>query len=334
MRGLLILLAFVFAIFESEAHAQGDARSSSVDLATHPEDLEPGEWVLAPEMAPEGPVVVLVDLTMQVGYVYRNGVLVGLTNVSTGRPGHETPTGIFTILQKDADHRSSTYNNAPMPFQQRLTWDGVALHAGGLPGYPESHGCVHLPYAFARELFGMTEMGGTVIVVGQAGSPVRTAAGGVLSPSQVGGEPARHFPLDDGQDWFWGDNAAEEGPLSIIVSTSDERIVVLRNGEEVGRARAEISGDHAGTHAATLQSGADGRLHWMLIGVPGHEGEANHALDATILDGLRLPAGFHQRLQEAMEPGATVVVTSAPVRPDNSGHRMTVLSALETHDGL
>lgn len=54
------------------------------------------------------------------------------------------------ILQKDAKHRSSTYNNAPMPYQQRLTWDGVALHAGGLPGYPESHGCVHLPFEFSR----------------------------------------------------------------------------------------------------------------------------------------------------------------------------------------
>jgi len=76
-----------------------------------------------PALAPEGPIVVVVSLTEQRAYVYRNGVQIGFTTVSTGKPGHETPTGIFTILQKDKDHRSSKYNNAPMPYQERLTWD-------------------------------------------------------------------------------------------------------------------------------------------------------------------------------------------------------------------
>ena len=80
----------------------------------------------------------VVSLTEQRAYVYRNGVEIGYTTVSTGKPGHETPTGILTITQKDKDHHLSKYNNAPMLYQERLTWDGVALHAGGLPGYPES----------------------------------------------------------------------------------------------------------------------------------------------------------------------------------------------------
>jgi len=127
--------------------AQGEKISSPVELARQAEQLKPGQWVWAPQISPQGPLLVFVDLSKQLATVYRNGVRIGVTTVSTGNPGYETPTGVFTILQKDATHHSSKYHHAPMPFQQRLTWYGVALHAGGLPGYPESHGCVHLPYA-------------------------------------------------------------------------------------------------------------------------------------------------------------------------------------------
>ena len=89
---------------------------------------------------------------------------------------------MFTILQKDKDHRSSKYNAAPMPYMQRLTWDGVALHAGGLPGYPESHGCVHLPSEFARLLFDSSNMGMTVVVSQEGKSPEDIVHPGALSP--------------------------------------------------------------------------------------------------------------------------------------------------------
>ena len=85
----------------------------------------------------------VVSVTEQRAYVYRNGILIAATTVSTGRPGHVTPTGVFTVLQKQKEHRSTIYDGAPMPYMERLTWGGVALHAGGLPGYPESHGCIH-----------------------------------------------------------------------------------------------------------------------------------------------------------------------------------------------
>ena len=85
--------------------------------------------------------------------------------VSTGSDGHETPVGDFTILEKQVFHRSNLYSDAPMPYMQRLTWDGIALHAGQLPGYPASHGCIRLPKAFARQLFDLTSMGGAVSVV-------------------------------------------------------------------------------------------------------------------------------------------------------------------------
>ena len=144
------VLAMLLAALAAEpALSQGRSASSAVDLARVADILQPGEWVWAPEIAPSGPVLIYVNLSDQRATVYRNGVRIGVSTISSGKPGHETPTGVFTILQKDARHHSTTYNNAPMFYMERLTWDGVALHAGGLPGFPESHGCVHLPLQFA-----------------------------------------------------------------------------------------------------------------------------------------------------------------------------------------
>ena len=127
--------------------------------------LRPGEYVWQPELASEGEIEIVVSLPLQRAYVYRGGVLIGITTVSTGQAGNETPVGTFNILQKRREHYSNLYNNAPMPFMQRLTWDGIALHAGQIPGRPASHGCVRLPLDFARLLFGVTEMGGAVHVL-------------------------------------------------------------------------------------------------------------------------------------------------------------------------
>ena len=85
-------------------------------------------------------------------------MLLAAAPVSTGRKGHPTPVGTFRILQKQVHHRSNIYSNAPMPYMQRLTTYGIALHAGQLPGYPASHGCIRLPWAFAKKLYGMTDM--------------------------------------------------------------------------------------------------------------------------------------------------------------------------------
>ena len=126
--------------------------------------LAPGEFQWTPELAPSGPMVLVVSLPEQRLHVYRNGVRIGLSTISSGKPGNETPTGVFTILQKKRMHRSNLYNNAPMPFMQRLTWDGIALHAGRIPGEPASHGCVRLPLEFSEQLFEATERDMTVVI--------------------------------------------------------------------------------------------------------------------------------------------------------------------------
>lgn len=121
--------------------------------------------------APAGPVRVLISIPLQRLFVYRGTHLIAVAAVSTGSAGHETPTGEFTVLQKAVKHRSNKYNDAPMPYMQRLTWDGVAIHAGRDPGYAASHGCVRVPLAFARKLYAATSLGAHVSVSDDASMP-------------------------------------------------------------------------------------------------------------------------------------------------------------------
>ena len=176
------------------ALAQGAKTSAQLELARQAEKLKPGEWVLKPQIAPAGPVLVYVDLTRQRATVYRNGVRIGVSTISSGKDGHETPTGVFTILEKNVIHHSKTYDDASMPYQQRLTWMGVAMHAGNLPGFPASHGCVRLPMEFAKRLFDVTPMGGTVVIAGGNEDPVKRPAAGVLAPVMAGVTPMPAMP--------------------------------------------------------------------------------------------------------------------------------------------
>lgn len=114
-----------------------------------------------------GEVELVISVPAQMAYIFRDGQMIGATTVSTGKKGKATPLGLFEILQKREFQRSNLYSNAPMPFMQRLTWDGIALHGGELPGYPASHGCIRMPNAFARKLFSLTAMGGRVLVTDQ-----------------------------------------------------------------------------------------------------------------------------------------------------------------------
>lgn len=159
MRVMPFLLALVALISICPTH-EAAAEAAVADG----EAMKPGgyRWL---ETGPfEGPLYLIISLQRQMVHVYNGDRLVGLSSVSTGTPGHRTPTGEFPILQKREWHRSNLYSNAPMPFMQRLTWDGVALHAGHNPGYPASHGCIRLPTGFARTLFGMTQLGTLVRV--------------------------------------------------------------------------------------------------------------------------------------------------------------------------
>lgn len=284
-----------------------------------PAHLRPGEFIWHPEVAPEGPIVVVVSLDEQRVYVYRNGIAIGLSTISSGRKGHETPTGVFTILQKDRDHRSNLYESAPMPYMERLTWDGVALHGGTLPGYPASHGCVRLPKAFAEKLFSITQRGQTVVVANAKAAPSTVVHPAVLAPVSTTGEALDHPIGNDAL--IWDDSVAPDGPISILVSIRDRSVVVLRNGVRIGSASLQVSGDFelGGSQLFVMAEGFDyvsspldatrPRHLWTVFPIEG--AQTPKSMDELAAH-LSVSPDFARRLYPILVPGTTVIVTELP----------------------
>lgn len=284
------------------------------------EQLAAGEYLWAPEIAPQGPVTLIVNLQTQRAYVYRNGLPIGVSTVSTGRSGYETPTGIFTILQKDRDHVSNLYEDAPMPFMQRLTWGGIALHAGNLPGYPASHGCIRLPPEFAKLLYGVTKIGLTVVITNDSAVPQ-------ISRSPMALEP----PLTDehkaAADYRWHPEKSASGPVSIVVSGGDKQIIILRNGVEIGSATVIIDEPVRATEAFTLKEVVDGKAHWLRLPLPGQTLDAPPEMSASERARLHMPEPFRQKLLAILEAGATLLVTRDTLRSSGTGQILTVITA-------
>jgi hypothetical protein len=312
---------------------------ASVPVDTPIDQLQKGQFIWLGEAVTAGPVVMVVSINEQKAYVYRNGVLIGATTVSTGRQGHATPTGVFTVLQKQKEHRSTIYDGAPMPYMERLTWGGVALHAGGLPGYPESHGCIHLPSEFARVLFEISPAGMTVVIASDATEPEQVSHPGYLAPvSVVGGQPLKHEPLAATREERWQPELSPRGPVSIVLSGRSHRVIVYRNGIEIGRARLTITGDATfADHALVLTEGPSSgpdpyvpdpaKFRWMRIGVPGHAGEAGTQADPTVIARIKIPVDFVHQLNAILQPGATVFVTDAALSPQTTGAAVQVVDA-------
>jgi len=305
--------------------AQGAPKSAQLELAKQADKLKPGQWVWKPEIAPKGPILVYVDLSRQLATVYRNGVRIGVSTISSGRPGYETPTGVFTILEKNKQHISRKYNDAPMPYQERLTWGGVALHAGGLPGYPESHGCVHLPLAFSKILFDAMPMGGTVVIAGGHEDPVKRPAAGVLAPALAGVTPPPATPLTPEGTFTWNPGASAGGPVSIIISTGDQQVVVLRNGVEIGRAHADVQQETTEPQVMTFAGGKD--KQWIQVGVSDLTGHTAEIISTERVEQMHLPAAFVADMRSVITPGTTVLVTQASVGHGATGQQTMVFDA-------
>jgi hypothetical protein len=133
---------------------------------------------------PKGPLQMVVSIGQQHVTLYANGVRVGQSKVSTGTASHPTPTGVFSVIEKDRWHRSNLYDNAPMFYMQRLTWSGVAMHEGILPGYAASHGCIRLPTDFASRLWLITRLGVRVVVARNDPAPYEFDHPKLFSPMQ------------------------------------------------------------------------------------------------------------------------------------------------------
>lgn len=155
--------AFLIAGAAGLAIAPAPALAATDALAPEVTTLAPNRYLWKDDASLE-PVSIVISIPDQKAYVYRGPTLIAASTVSTGKDGKDTPLGTFTILQKSEKHKSNLYDSAPMPFMQRLTWDGVAIHAGMNPGFPASHGCIRVPTEFAKKLFAVTSKGTPVLV--------------------------------------------------------------------------------------------------------------------------------------------------------------------------
>jgi hypothetical protein len=318
---LAVFLCSAYAMEKPSLHTKGTPTRKPTG------SLKPGEYWWRPELSPSGPLMVLVSIPQQTMNVYRNGILIGRSSVSTGSKGHSTPGGVFTILEKKKTHYSKKYDNAPMPNMQRLTWTGIAMHSGNLPGYPASHGCIRLPYDFSQLLFAATSKGGTV-VVGDGKTPTPHLAsnpGLLLAPKDF--SPEMLHPLGRG-DYDWRPERSETGPITIVVSSADRALYVYRNGNPIGRASVEISG--RGGLGERIYSLLEGTTDRESLLVPGRA--ARRWMNVTTDSGLEMDAekiaarlrfnpDLASKLYDTVTPGTTVVLTDHAVVRDASGNK-------------
>ena len=300
-------------------------------LSAEAATLRPGEFFWEPELSPSGPLVIIISLPDQALSAYRNGIRIAYSSISSGTKGRSTPAGVFTILEKEVTHFSNKYHHAPMPHMQRLTWEGVALHGGDLPGYPASHGCIRLPREFAKRLYSLTVRGTTVIVVDEKSSnPTFPARPGILLSVQ---ETDLSRPIE-GQ-FEWNPERSEEGPITILASAADKTVYVCRNGVPIGRAALTIDNptQALGGHAFTMLAGVSETPSAFVPGRPGHQWMAvrtDSKKKATTLDDLagrvHVPTEFAEKVYDIVVPGTTMVVTDAPaIRPSSSGQSVLLM---------
>jgi hypothetical protein len=288
--------------------SNGGSPATAQLVNKYAEQLKNGEFNWFPERSAGGPIMLIVSIPDQKVHVYRNGIRIAASSCSTGKPGHSTPTGVFKILQKDKHHRSSTYSNAPMPNMNRLTWSGIALHAGQLPGYPASHGCVRLPMQFSELLFGVTKLGMTVVIADNKAYPSE-----VVHPGLVLGDYARSEFM--GVDRSLKHSAYSEGhneypkQTSVVVSGADKKITVFENAKIVATGGITIADDGRpllpSVHKLVAADPARDTLKWSSASF----GKSDREDLARDLRRVRAEPALHEEIRKRMHNGMTVVTT-------------------------
>ena len=251
-----------------------------------------------PQETPKGPLQIIISIADQRVSLYDNGTLVARSSVSTGVRRHPTPLGVFSVLEKERWHRSNIYSGAPMPYMQRITWSGIALHAGELPGYPASHGCIRLTNDFAIRLWHLTKRGARVIIARQDVVPVE-----ITNPHLFVSKPKTAFGSPESPAIAVADNgnktatatADSQGagsapsavapqkvvPISVFVSRKLSRLFVRRGFTPLFDVPVEIQNleEPLGTHVFTvMESENEGSaVRWSVVSIPEQSTSANSA---------------------------------------------------------
>jgi len=304
-----------------------------------------------PDRIAPGPLHIIVSLRSQRLTLYSNGKLVARVPVSTGTRDHPTPTGIFSVLQKRRRHESNIYSGAPMYSMQRITWSGVALHEGQLPGHAASHGCVRLPRDFAVPLFGLTDIGATVVIAQD--EPVvepfplltdlfsRTE---LDHPDNAGPPPPPPPPLEPrlatiraydrahplpnpfaSREADAGDpqHAQRIDNIAVLISRKERRVFVRRHFEPWLEASVEIAEPQRplGTYLFTAMDfqGQNGGMQWSLVALNGPEPHAASRAKAA-LRRIVLPSDIAQKITDALTPGAKVIITDEAPSAETRDH--------------
>ena len=247
----------------------------------------------AREEHPQGPFQIVVEIAKQQVELYGQNGFIARAPISTGMAGHPTPLGVFSVISKAKWHQSNIYSGAPMPFMQRITWSGIAMHAGPRPGYPASHGCIRLPENFAVWLFHATKIGARVIVTREPAPPVDIASPKLFVPPKLAGDttkvamsaaaapsgaaqPGAAIVMADAADK--GAPPAEQKPsgppppISVFVSRKQNKVFVRQGFAELFDMPVTITEpDRAlGTHVYTAMAlKDDGKaLRWTVISIP------------------------------------------------------------------
>src|SRR6516162_3108167 len=260
-----------------------------------------------PQETPKGPLQIIISIADQRVSLYDNGTLVARSSVSTGVRRHPTPLGVFSVVEKQRWHRSNLYSAAPMPYMQRITWSGIALHAGVLPGYPASHGCIRLTNDFAIRLWHLTKRGARVIIARQDVVPVeitnphlfvskpKTAFGSAIAVADNSNKPATatQAPLmsNVGTQETTESQAAGSAPsgaapqkvvpISVFVSRKLSRLFVRQGFTPLFDVAVQIQNpeEPLGTHVFTVMEPQDegSAVRWSLVSIP----EQSRSADST-----------------------------------------------------
>ena len=295
-----------------------------------------------------GPLHIVISIDRQELTLYSDGEPIARSRVSTGTSGHPTPTGVFSVIQKDRWHRSNLYDDAPMYYMQRITWSGVALHQGVVPNHPASHGCVRLPEAFARQLWSATTLGARVIIARGELAPVAISHPGLFAPKRAPQVSQAQSLKAAEEAWAFAQltskaplagttvsdlpaasapepaapagtpRALKGGALSVFISRKEGRLYVRKGFEPLFDVAVTIerAEEPLGTHVLTaMAQNDDSTMRWTVFSMaPAAAGSPASAAGA--LDRIAIPQEARERISELLAPGASVIISDQGLGPE------------------